>query len=607
LPSPSSEEVTVPDRLEELEAQVRSLSGELALVKDRLHALEQRGVGPAPATATARRRREPEEAGPAAVTPGRESATVEATAPLVGRTLLVLAGAFVLRALTDNGTLPAPIGVGLGFAYGAGVLWFSARAARPVAAGFHALTAILIGFPLLLEATTRFHLLGPGLSALFLAGLVSGVLGVAALRRLPWVAWLGTLAALGTGLALMVLTERLLPAGLALVALGLVTAWLGYVLDWHGPRWPVAVVLDLVVVLAAARAVAPATAEGPTVALLLAGAAVIAYLASFAARTLYRGRSVVAFEVAQTAGVVLAGLGAAAFVAIRTGAGTGALGLGTLALAAASYGVAFAFVERRQQGSTNFYFYTSVALAFALAGTWLALPELPRGAALAVLALAAAALARARARRTLAVHAALFALSAAAASGLLQHADQALFTSATLPASPLPLAALGVLACLAAAAVLSALTGGRASWLERSPQLVLDGAVALSAAGVVAGWAVAALGPAGPEADQGLVGTARTAVLASGAVLAAWLGRREAAREVGWLAWPLVAVLGLKLLLEDLPRGRPATLILSFAFTGAALILVPRLRAATPRAAAPDRGEPARPARPAPDGPAPRA
>jgi hypothetical protein len=76
-------------------------------------------------------------------------------------------------------------------------------------------------------------------------------------------------------------------------------------------------------------------------------------------------------------------------------------------------------------------------------------------------------------------------------------------------------------------------------------------------------------------------------VLAAGAVLAAWLGRREAGREVGWLAWPLVAVLGLKLLLEDLPRGRPATLILSFAFTGAALILVPRLRSARAAAAAP--------------------
>jgi hypothetical protein len=78
--------------------------------------------------------------------------------------------------------------------------------------------------------------------------------------------------------------------------------------------------------------------------------------------------------------------------------------------------------------------------------------------------------------------------------------------------------------------------------------------------------------------DLGAIGTGRTAVLSAGAILAAWAGRREAGREAGWLAWPLVALLGLKLAFEDFPRGRPATLILSLAFAGAALILVPRLR-----------------------------
>jgi len=79
-------------------------------------------------------------------------------------------------------------------------------------------------------------------------------------------------------------------------------------------------------------------------------------------------------------------------------------------------------------------------------------------------------------------------------------------------------------------------------------------------------------------------------VLAAGALLAAWLGRREALREAGWLAWPILGVLGLKLLLQDFPRGRPATLILSLAFSGAALMLVPRLRGrvAAPPAATPE-------------------
>jgi len=53
---------------------------------------------------------------------------------------------------------------------------------------------------------------------------------------------------------------------------------------------------------------------------------------------------------------------------------------------------------------------------------------------------------------------------------------------------------------------------------------------------------------------------------------------REAWREAGWLVYPALAATGLKILLEDLPRGRPATLFLAFALYGAALIAVARAR-----------------------------
>lgn len=579
----------MPDRLQELETQVASLTREVEALRQRVGTLESAP----PAAASRPRRRSAAEAAAsfaAATGPTAEAPSVQAVAPLVGRMLLLLAGAFVLRALTDAGRLPAPVGVALGFAYAGGVHALAARARSPLAAGFHGLTAVLIGFPLILEATARFHLLGPVLSAALLVALGGSVLGVAAWRRLPWVAWLGTAGVVATAVGLMLGTGRLVPATLALVALGVVTVWLGYVIDWHALRWPVAAAADLAFVMVAARAVAPTAAEGPTLALATAAVLVVAYLGSFAARTLYLGRGVVAFEIAQTAGVLLAGLGGGAYVAARSGAGTTALGAVTLALAVGCYAVAFAFVERRQKGGTNFYFYSSVALAFVLAGAWLSLPDAVRGVALATLALVVAALARARARRTLFVHAAVLGLAAAGASGLLRHADVALFSSAALEWPPLPFTALLALACLLATTVLSAASAARATWPERLPQLALDTVAALSAAGVVAGWAAGALGPPGPEADLGLVGTARTAVLATGAILAAWAGRRPEGREAGWLAWPLVAVLGLKLLLEDLPRGRPATLILSFALTGAALILVPRLRAGTGGARPPTPG-----------------
>ena len=568
----------MPDRVEALEAQVATLLREQEALRRRLEALERGAEGP---LAPARRRRA---AAPAAAPEGaapdvvKDVAAAAAAAPLAGRTLLVLAGAFVLRALTDAGTLPAAAGVALGFAYAAGVLALCARAARPLDAGFHGVTAILVGFPLLLEATTRFQLLGPWPAGALLAILGGAVLAVAARRHLPWVAWAGTAAVLATAIGLMVGTGRLAPAALALVAVGLLALWVGYLGDQQGLRWPLAAAADLAVLAMAARALSPGAVEGPGLAQAVAAALLVAYLASFAARTLYLGRGVVGFEVLQTVGALVAGLGGAASVAVRSGEGTAALGATCLALAAAAYAVAFLFLDRRQQGTGNFTFYASVALAFVLAGTWLALPEAGRGLALALLAVVAAALGVAQRRRILLLHAALYSVASGGAAGLLLHCEQALFSSGAVAWPAPPAAAPLALVGLIAAAALAARAGGRATLAERAPLAVLDAVAALAAAGAVAGWVAAALGPPGPEADLGVLATGRTAVLAAGAVLAAWLGRRELLREVGWLAWPILGVLGLKLLLQDFPRGRPATLILSLAFSGAALMLVPRLR-----------------------------
>src|SRR4051795_4773246 len=43
---------------------------------------------------------------------------------MIGRTLVALGGAYLLRALSDSHTLPLPLGIALGFAYAA--LWLGA-------------------------------------------------------------------------------------------------------------------------------------------------------------------------------------------------------------------------------------------------------------------------------------------------------------------------------------------------------------------------------------------------------------------------------------------------------------------------------------------------
>jgi hypothetical protein len=96
------------------------------------------------------------------------------------------------------------------------------------------------------------------------------------------------------------------------------------------------------------------------------------------------------------------------------------------------------------------------------------------------------------------------------------------------------------------------------------------------------GWligviALALPGAPGRAADAGVIATVRTSVLAAAALALAWTGRSERFRESSWLLYPVLAAGGLKLLVEDLPRSRPATLFIALALYGGALIVAPRL------------------------------
>ncbi|HEX9049784.1 MAG TPA: hypothetical protein VF841_04560, partial [Anaeromyxobacter sp.] len=501
-----------------------------------------------------------------------------------GRTLLVLAGAFVLRALTDSGTLAAPLGVGLGLVYAGTWIALADRAGKAGAswsAGFHGATAAMIGFPLLFEATFRFKLLSPATASGLLAALTAVALAVAARRRLEGLAWLVSLAGAATAaaVALAPLTGRATFPALYVTALGVATLWLGYVLDWHGPRWPIAIVADVLVGVVALRARAAGGGEDVAAAYAVQAVLLVAYLGSIAARTLLLGRRVVPFEMFQAAAALAVGLGGAATIASR-GGGAVEVGFGLVAVACglAAYGVAFRFVERRQKGSANFWFYSSAAIVLVLAGTALVLsgPALPL--AWAASGAVAAALGRRSGRITLATHGAAYGVAATLAAGLLSHAAETSFTSPDQAWDAPGLAGVAVLA-IAIATVWFAAAPPRVRVVDRLPQAILVGIVACAAAGVAIGWLVPLVaGVPGAGAAPGAVATVRTAVWVAGALALTCLGRCTAFKEAGWLVYPALGAIGLKILLEDLQRSRPATLFLAFALYGGALIVVSRVR-----------------------------
>jgi hypothetical protein len=568
------------DRLIHLEAQMEELVRRIADFEQRLAALETRE--PAATAVRAHGAPSAEELDGEASLAGLRKSDLATIVAAVGRTLVILAGAYLLRALTDSGVLAAGPGALLGLAFALGWIVMADRAGahgRTLHATFHGVAFVLIALPLLFEATTRFHFLDPATAAASLAGCAAVALAVAARRHLLGVAWVATLGALGTAVALMLFTAELGPFALFLVLLGVATLWLGYVLDWTLLRWPVALVADLTILILSGRAVTSGVSDAPGMALAVQILLLVAYLGSFATRTLFLNRNVIPFEVVQSVAGIVVGLGGAAYVTRTTGVGTLPLGLATLALAGGCYGVAVAFVERRQGRHRNFFFYTSAGLVFALVGSALVLPTPAPALVYAALGLVTAWAGRLSERVTFHAHGAVYLAAAVVVSGLFAHVLYGLGVPAA-PAHGASATMLGVLGlCVASIwALAPAATEGPPLPAVRVPRLVVLVLGLGGLLGVAVAWLTPVLGGGATMAPHpSLVATLRTALLVAGVLVLAWAAGARGFVEGAWLVYPLLILTGLKFLLEDFRAGRPATLFLGFALYGLALIAGPWL------------------------------
>jgi hypothetical protein len=562
------------DRLEELHSAVRELTGELRRLEARVSELE--GRPPVRGRLASTAGEPPETVLPAMALP-------QGTIALVGRTLLVLAGAYVARALTDGRVVPAGVGVGLGLAYA--VFWLlradrEAGAGRRESAVFHALAGSLIAFPLLWETTARFGLVGARASCAALFGFFVLALAVAWHRGLALVAGAATALTLATAVALLVATHDLLAVFVALLAVAAVLEWLAYHDRWLPLRWGAALVVDSVAFLLAALVTrSQGLPEGyvplaPAVTACVLVTLPALYVVSVAARTLRRERPVTFFETAQGTLAVVLGFGGAWRVLTAHGSSTAGLGVLALLLGSFCYGAAFAFAERRAGQGRNFYFYSTAGGLLALAGANVVAfgPALPF--ALGGLGLLAALFGRRFGRMTLRVHSALYLVAGALETGLLVACARALAGRET---GALP--ALAWVAAAAAAAgwvVLATDPGAPRSGAARAPQLLLAVLVLFALGKALQAGLWAGLGER-VAGDAGVAAALRTAVLAALALGLALAARWGTWPELGWLVYPLVALGGVKVILQDLRVGRPATLVLSLALYGAVLVLAPRL------------------------------
>jgi hypothetical protein len=576
--------------LEELRARLEGLARELREVRGRVEALEAR---PEPASESPPAA-SPDRIGGQAV---REASKPELRRPLipariialVGRTLVVLGGAFLLRAITETAVMPALAGAGAGIAY---AMWWLLEADRTADRGerqsavFHGFAAVLIGYPLIWETTARFGIFGSTTAAAALIVFVSAGLAVAWRQGLGEIAWAIVLAAVATTMSLAIGTRDFAVYTLALLLLAVPVEVLAFRDRWLRLRWPIALGVDLLALMMVSAALRPGgalagqPALAPAAVITAALALPVLYLASIGARTLVRQRLVTPFELVQATAALLVGFSGAVRVIRFSDADAMPVGIVVLLLGAACYAAAFASVDRRTGRGRNFYSYTTFAGLLVFVGSYMLLEGAVLASSWSALAVAAVALGARFDRITLKFHGAVYAVAAASVAGLLTCAFDGLLAD---PAGPWhPVTVVGIAVAIVAAccyAILVAVSGRNVTpWPDLVPQAIVGAVIVWSVAGMAAPQLAALLATvSNAAADPAFLAASRTATIAALSVVLAFTGRRWSLPDLCWLVYPLLVMGGIKLIWEDLRYGQPVTLFLALALYGGALIATPRL------------------------------
>lgn len=593
----------MPADIPTVDRAIRDLADRLREVEVRLAALEGRPVAAAASGEGLRGETVPDAAEvadthPLLLGPGLLGGVLS----VCGRGFLVLGGAFLLRALVEEGAIAALPGVGFGLLYA--VVWLAAgeRAARRglrLSAAAHGVTAMVIALPLVVEAAVRFAVVGPAAAVGLLAAITGGAGSIAWRHRQRSLHWAVVVGSLAAALALFIGAGAHLAATSFVLVLAVAAAVAGRRLGWTGPRWLVAAVADLLTMVSI-QAVTDPGGGAELYADLMPGAVVglaiglaVAYLAPLAVSILLGDPRVDGFDLVQIPVALLIGVGGTALVVRATAFGGSIVGGLCVLLGALCYGSAFAVVDRRLGRDRTFFFVTGLGLALVLGGVLLPMSGSSAALVWGLIGLVLAALGGVHDRITLRAHAAVLLVAAALASSLPRAVRHAFGAGRGPTLEPwLAGGAGGVLALLVAGYAVLAVADRRrdSPWTARLPRL----AILLAAVAGLGAALVTVLVVAWPEPGPGatVLAAVRSVILAGTAVALAAASRHTAARELGWLVYPLLAVTAARLLFADLRSGTAASLMVAFVACGAALLLAPRLL----RRSAPASSPPAVPA-----------
>ena len=229
--------------------------------------------------------------------------------PVLGRALLGLAGAYLLRALTESAAIPPASGVAAGILYALFWLLWATRtpSENHLETALHSLTSVLVLCPLLWEATLHFHAISTWTAAALLVFFAVFGLAVSWRKNLLTVATIVTLSGMATAAGLLIATHDVVPFTLVFLAIAAAVEISSCLEHWLSERWLAALAADLAVLLATwlvtrEHGLPEGYAAIPYGWLLGVQVALLGiYLASTIVRTLLRGLTFTWFETAQCA------------------------------------------------------------------------------------------------------------------------------------------------------------------------------------------------------------------------------------------------------------------------------------------------------------------
>ena len=501
---------------------------------------------------------------------------------LIGRILLIFGGAYLLRAITEFDVVPTALGISLGAGYAIFWLYMAYRKgseeSEKAAALFYGGASVLLAMPLLVEATGRFALLSGAQGAFALTALSAIALMVAASRDIKLLGWLVTAGGIATALVILRLTRSTLPVATFLIVLGLASLWVTYIRHWKGPQWLGALGANGGVLAVTLLSTSDQWSVEPLSAFVLGAVLLAAYLVSIAIQTHWRNEQVNVFEAVQAL-LAISVVSAAAIVASRAGQlETSQVGMLTLLLAGLAYLLGFARETRSVRGR-NFYFYSSLGLLLLVIGSALVTSPGIAAAAWSLLALGMAWFSGRFSRVSLSLQCTFLLVAAGISSGILITGIQA-FAGEALVSWPEPVPWHIVIALTTVACLFIPVAQQSERWgvMAGLPQLIVLALSVWEVGGLMVAYAAPIIAGVGSEsADTAVLAALRTAVLSAAAVTLALSSRFRRWPEARWLVYPVLAVVGIKLFVEDFPNGQPVTLFVALALVGSALIVVARL------------------------------